>query len=213
MAVARFLVAVAWFCALLQGGSASESLFPLEQLVHANPESVRHRDHQAHVEFDASPWGGGGVLRQGQHLFLRGTRRYVASSTPERATPSGNPSESWPALLVTLFLWGTCGNATRVIKVDDVAPDIISLKGKGSTLIVAREIAWRRVRHRWHFRCEHVLAESNAAADSLSRLSAIPAKAFPTEVAHATRRTPPMCGTAVPRTHVAVGGQAGFGGE
>ena len=58
-------------------------------------------------------------------------------------------------------------------------------------LIVAREVACRRVRHRWRLRCEHLLAESNTIADSLSRLSAVPAKPFPKEAAHAIQRTSP----------------------
>ena len=150
-----------------------------------NPgECQAARDHQAVVEFDASPWGRGGgpppkITRTRVRCSHVARGRYVASSTPQRATPSGN--------LVTLFLLGTCGDATIAVLLGDkvaALQDAISLKGKGM-LIVAREIAWRRVRHRWHFRCEHLPAESNAAADSLSRLSAIPAKAFPTEVAHA----------------------------
>ena len=58
-------------------------------------------------------------------------------------------------------------------------------------LIVAREVACRRVRHRWRFRFEHLPAESNTIADSLSRLSAVPAKPFPKEAAHAIQRTSP----------------------
>ena len=58
-------------------------------------------------------------------------------------------------------------------------------------LIVAREVACRRVRHRWRLRCEHLPAELNTIPDSLSRLSAVPAKPFPKEAAHAIQRTSP----------------------
>ena len=58
-------------------------------------------------------------------------------------------------------------------------------------LIVALEVAWRHVRHRWRFRCEHLPAELNTIADSLSRLSEVPAKPFPKEAAHAIQPTSP----------------------
>ena len=47
------------------------------------------------------------------------------------------------------------------------------------------------MRHPWRFRCEHLPAESNTIADSLSRLSEVPAKPFPKEAAHAIQRTSP----------------------
>ena len=58
-------------------------------------------------------------------------------------------------------------------------------------LIVAREVAWRRVRHQWRFRCEHLPTESKTIADSFSRFSAVPAKPFPKEAAHAIQRSSP----------------------
>ena len=67
----------------------------------------------------------------------------------------------------------------------------ISLKAKGSMFIVAREVAWRHVCHRWRLRCEHLPAELNTIADSVSRFSEVPAQPFPKEAARAIQRTSP----------------------
>ena len=104
-------------------------------------------------------------------IHRHGMKNFAASSTFKRATPSD---------LVTLFCCCECGKSFREIEGDKIGAlqYTISLKAKGSMLIVAREVAWRRVRHWWRFRCEHLPAESNTIADSLSRLSEVPAKPF-----------------------------------
>ena len=99
---------------------------------------------------------------------------------------TGDPK--WPCHALLLM---QMRRSLRSKEGDNIAAlqNAISLKAKGSMLIVAREVAWRRVRHRWRFRCEHLPAESNTIADSLSRLSEALAKPFPKEAAHAIQRT------------------------
>ena len=46
---------------------------------------------------------------------------------------------------------------------------------------VGRELAWRRIVRRWQYSLEHLPAESNAEADALSRLEAVPPRYFPLE--------------------------------
>ena len=44
---------------------------------------------------------------------------------------------------------------------------------------IAREIAWRRIVHRWQYLLKHLPAELNDEADALSRLEAIPPREIP----------------------------------
>ena len=53
------------------------------------------------------------------------------------------------------------------------------LRGKGHTLQVAREIAWRRAAYRWRAIYQHCPAELNDVADALSRLEAVPPRGIP----------------------------------
>ena len=58
------------------------------------------------------------------------------------------------------------GDSTAALQV------AISLKSAKSLNTISREIAWRRVRHAWHYAVGHLPAELNVAADALSRVFA-----------------------------------------
>ena len=47
---------------------------------------------------------------------------------------------------------------------------------------IAREIAWRRIVYKWRYKISHLPAERNDEADALSRLNAVPRRAFLKEV-------------------------------
>ena len=63
----RFVVAAAWFQALLEGGAISrDGPLPLERLIFpARPADLVAGECSA-IVFDASPWGGGAVLFEGR---------------------------------------------------------------------------------------------------------------------------------------------------
>ena len=137
-------------------------------------------------------WGHVSVVEDQLRSERRETLRGRVESTVQKTQFPGSWGPNRPrAAVIAYSAYGAGADMTWWCTARGRLHGATALKGKGSTRTAAREIAWRRVRHRWHFRCGHLPAESNAVADSLSRFSAIPAKAFPLEVAHGTRHTPP----------------------
>ena len=186
--VSRFFVAAAWFDALIEG-DLPYGRWPLEREVSRQPVHLARAPADAHVEFDASPWGGGGLLRLQGHIVQHFTVRWddeVLGILGARAGDSRwQTVYEYVTLLVALLLWGDSG-AEKLLYVygDNVgalqcAQD---LKGRGPMLLISRELAWRRVRHRWEFELAHLPAELNGDADALSRVHAEPPTPLPPSV-------------------------------
>ena len=98
-------------------------------------------------------------------------------------------------LLLALMLWARLGDEYPIVfHGDNIAAlqDALSLKGRGSMLAVAREIAWRKERFQWNFTVAHLPSELNKIADDLSRLSAVPCHTFPLSLSRGcTKVNPP----------------------
>ena len=182
---ARFRVTAGWFTALLSQPQEHESLVPLERQVFALPIEVRLPDATAHIEFDASPWGGGALLKEDDTIleFVSITWDSEVAQILGATVGSSSWQSMWEfvMLLVALFVWGSPPGTTRCLFGDNVGAlqDALTLKGTGSMLQVAREVAWRQVRMPWHFRCAHLPSERNVVADALSRVAAIPPLPLP----------------------------------
>ena len=185
VACRRFATAAAWVRALVRGDPELD--FPLQRLVTAN-RRLRARMSDWVAQFDASPWGGGGVLKyDGQVVEFFATKWHQKDFKNMDVTVGSSRSQTFfefLTLFMTLLLWSSrSGDRALAIVGDNTAAlsNAISLKGRGPLLAVSRELAWQRARKGWAFEVGHIPAEENEVADALSRLHAVPAKAFPTE--------------------------------
>ena len=175
LAARRFNAGARWMRALLEGGATS----PLP--LHTDIFSQGHplADVKTwRVEFDASPWGAGGIL------FLNDTpakffvHTWLAEEFEPEVVKIGDCAFQTLFEFVTLFLclvlWASDGDATLAILGDNVSAlqAALTLRCRGSMLRVAREIAWRKARFRWSFSVGHLPKESNRLADALSRQAA-----------------------------------------
>ena len=89
-----------------------------------------------------------------------------------------------------MVLWGKRFQKTAVALLCDncsAMQSAISLKGKGASLQVAREMAWRSAQQQWQYAVAHLPKEQNQSADALSRLSAPQPPALPDELSEAVR--------------------------
>ena len=71
--------------------------------------------------------------------------------------------------------------------------DALSLDSTAAGMIsIAGELGWRRIVRKWQYLLKHLPAELNDEADALSRLKAVPPRAFPkTALGSATLVKPP----------------------
>jgi hypothetical protein len=128
------------------------------------------------IQFDASTTGAGAILRAGHAV----TKFFYLEWNNDLArrwgvvTHDSKHQTFWEflTLLLTLLKWGSQFGQQSVAILGDNTGSLtaaLSLKAKGSMAAVAREIAWRRERSRWHFEVGHVPSELNTVADALSR--------------------------------------------
>ena len=188
-AVVRFFAAAAWMDALLRAPQgSSRALFPQCRQVRAHGDGRTFAQSNLWIEFDASPWGGGAVLRSADRC-----REYFFTTWDEGlfkqfGAACGDPKwqSLWElaTLLLSLIIWGEHAvDCVLMIHGDNVAAlHALSLKGKGDMNAVAREISWRKARFFWEFDVHHIPSEQNHIADALSRLSAVHASAFPSDL-------------------------------
>ena len=170
----RFAHAAAWIRALLREDGGCN--LPLERLVTPKPPT----DSPAsgwHVEFDASIYGGGAILKDGNGIITHYFN--VVWCGDEAAHLDIQPHDSkhqtfweFATLLLCLLTWSDWFvNETVTLLGDNIGALnlALSLKGRGHLLAVSREIAWRRARRRWNFVVGHLPSENNSVADALSR--------------------------------------------
>ena len=169
----RFAVAARW---MLQVLSPAEPVLPLERRIQAGgPEAIP--DSAWTAQFDASPWGGGAVLREGievrEYWFVEWRPEDVDHLDVQLGQPSAQCFLEFLALLCCLVLWGDSFQHESLQLVGDNTAALtaaIQLKGSGPMLAIARELAWRKARKRWAFKVGHIATEANKIPDRLSRM-------------------------------------------
>ena len=179
----RFCLSAAWIRALLR--EDPDFSFPLERLITPCPPPSATRS--GWWEFDASPLGGGCLLKNPDGVI----ERYFAvvwdgSEAVHLGVRIGEPAFQtfWEfcTLLLSLVVWGKhFRQNTVVIYGDNTAAlaNALNLKGRGILLHVAREIAWRQARRGWKFETAHLPSEHNSIADALSRITDPKGKQWP----------------------------------
>ena len=171
-------------------------------MVHGAVEIVREKAPR--IEYDASPWGFGALLRcQGTVVsFFHGTwtdedAEFVGSPL---GSPDGQTTWEYLCLFAALYVYGTAHKTTGLIILGDNVSSLslaLSLKGSKTLGRISRELSWRRVRLSWRYLVGHLPAELNTTADTLSRLSA-PGRQMqelPSELRSATRLRAPDVAT------------------
>jgi hypothetical protein len=196
VAVCRFTSAAKWFSTLLR--DPLNSLVLVERWVspHGEPEIPLA---EASLEFDASPWGGGGVLRLDGVPVEFFVMRWSALTAAHLNVVTGLPEFQafWELLacLVCLILWCDRFDGKSVAVLGDstaALSDALNLTGKGHMIALAKEISWRQCRSGWRFRVGHLPSEHNLLTDALSRVAAPAQVALPhRSLSQAVRRKAP----------------------
>ena len=186
----RFASAACWFRALLRG-----AIFPLQRIVrkkHAGPEYAGKHV----ITYDASPWGYGATLAK--HNVVIG---YISGCwEPEvlakfKATVGDCAFQSLWEHLAGLLAMCTFApsDCAFTVRGDNLGAlnNSLKLKGKGHTLIVAKEMAWRTAAFRWRPLYVHVQGARNVLCDDLSRLYASEPHQFPAVLEHCKKYKAP----------------------
>ena len=169
----RLCYAALWIRALL----AEDESCPirLERLVVAAPSRPTLGGWV--IEFDASIYGGGALLRDGDGRVVEyfSVVWFGNEARHLKVVPSDTAFQSFwdfATLLLALCTWGDRFVHERVAVLGDNTAALscsLGLKGKGVMLAVARELSWRQSRRKWAFEVGHLPAEHNVVADALSR--------------------------------------------
>ena len=139
------------------------------------------------ISFDASPWGGGGILWQ------KGVATKYTHFTWDKLSPKvlkakvGSSDYQTSFEYLTLFMVAVTfdqelSSTGALIRGDNLGAlnDALSLNYAAAGMnSIARELGWRRIVRRWQYSLKHLPAELNDEADALSRLKAFPSRAFP----------------------------------
>ena len=148
------------------------------------------------MEFDASPWGGGAVLRKAGHavefLALAWDAEVLDFFKAELGNPKWQTTWEFLTLLLALIRWRQHAQGAVLFFLGDnigALQDAISLKGKGDLMTIAREIAWRKAVYKLSFECAHLPKDMNVTADALSRLAAVPPTRLPSHLSNVPRAT------------------------
>ena len=149
------------------------------------------------LETDASPWGGGAVLKVGGKATQYTAWVWSDADVKHLGVVTGIPKYQtfWEMLCVALSLvtWSPQFTQQTLTVLCDNKSSLqaaLDLKGKHCMLAIARELAWRKARYQWSFAVAHLPKEQNTVADALSRLQAPDAAPLPKEVSQAVWRDP-----------------------
>ena len=197
VAVRRFRVAAKWMRALAAG--TKNAPFDLQRTISADgPKKWAQSDWI--IECDASPWGGGAVLRFRESVTEWFAVTWRAEDAAHLSIGPGLPKDQtfWEMAILMLGLvqWGDRFTTQELRCIGDntgALGNILALKGRGPLLAISREIAWRQAQRQWKFSVGHLPTEFNRVADALSRLAAPgrTAKRMPAAVSAARRVFPP----------------------
>ena len=197
----RLCFAASWLRALLL--EAEDCPLRLERLVRPLRSLSPQASDGSSIEFDASIFGGGAILRDpGGHIVeYFAVVWYGEEAVHLSVTPTDSkPQSCWEfaTLRLALCVWGT------------VLPSRLSLcwattsercrtrfpfEAKAPIEAVARELSWRQARRGWRFEVGHLSSEHNTVADALSRTADPKGAAWPAlALASATSKRPPFLG-------------------
>jgi len=173
----RFASGAQWLRTLLRPPVPSETLLPLEHLVIDAIEPIKLGT--ATAEVDASPWGGGAVLKMGgkpvSFIQCTWTSSLAAHLGTSLGKSDGQTTWEYLMMLISLVCWASHHTREGLIVMGDnlaALGGILNLRGKSKLAAVTREVAWRRVRFGWRYAVAHLPAEHNLEADALSRVAA-----------------------------------------
>ena len=127
-------------------------------------------------------------------MYLPWTATICRRFQAEVGNPKWQSLWEFLTLLLCLMTWGHHSVTESILILgDNIASlsDALSMKGKGVMNAVARELSWRKIAFRWHFRVAHFPSELNVWADDLSRIYADPAHNFPVALAICHKRAAP----------------------
>ena len=156
--------------------------------MHVNGAKLRSPDLPT-LSFDASPWGGGGILWQNDKPIKYTHFVWSEFSLEVIKAKRGDCRGQTAFEFFTLFLVAVTFDAVltetgALIRGDNLGALNVALS-LGSTApamnCIARELAWRRIVKGWQYKLKHLPAELNDEADALSRLKASPKRDFPTD--------------------------------
>ena len=172
----RFCYSAAWLRALL----AEDGSCPLELERLVSPWAPRAASTSAwRAGFDASVYGGGGVLRHPDGYVVE----YFSIVWSEFDAPHLHvvPGDCRHqtffeslTLLLVLLIWGDDFTTDALAILGDnvgALSTALSLAGRGSLLAVSRELSWRKARRKWSYEVGHLPSEHNVVADALSRVA------------------------------------------
>ena len=171
---------------------------PLDHIVHTRPAPPAVAG--VSVQFDASPWGGGAVLRRNEQVVeyfsVKWRRSHAAHLNVVIGKSKFQTFFEFLTLLLALMVWGKEDPTKTLAVLGDntgALQEAISLSGKGILLAVSRELSWRAVKFGWPYEVGHLPSQKNVLADWLSRLHCPEDSAsFPTSaLGHAVKRLPP----------------------
>ena len=168
VATRRYRFCASWLVALL-------SARPDAPLVLSSEIQAKKKVYgtELRVEFDASPWGGAGIL------FEKGeASEYFVVTWSRIARLNVSPGDSahqtfWECLTLALCLVRWCPIKDNVLFCGDNTASLnlaLSMKGTGTNGAIASEIAWRAARYRWSYAVAHLPSEANKVAYRMSRL-------------------------------------------
>jgi len=175
-ATRRFCYSAAWIRALL---SEDESCpLDLERLVFPKPPP-RASVSGWRVEYDASIYGGGAVLRRpdgvvDQHFFVLWDGTEAEHLGVWIGDSKFQTFWEYAVFLLVLVQWADMFHPFAMPILGDNTGALqagLELKGRGVLLAIAREISWRKARRRWTFQVGHLPSEHNTVSDALSRVA------------------------------------------
>ena len=187
----RFRHSAAWLLGLLSPLDGR----PLLRLVRTVRISVEPESPPAaFIEFDASPWGGGGLLRVAGRPLAWFAVQWEASDAEVLGFQIGVPASQTFLEYLTMFLalaiWAPTFVQDGVALLGDniaALEGALNLGGSRELTRITRELTCRRSRGAWRYVCGHLPAEANLSADALSRLGAPKPSIIPQELSEVPR--------------------------
>lgn len=187
----RFSSAALCFCTLLSEALSQQDFgaLALTGTMGYNKDKLKTANLPT-ISFDASPWGGGGILwingapAKLTHCIWGKTSLKVLKAF--KGSADYQTSFEYLTLFIVAVTFDEILSTTgALIRGDNIGAlnDALTLKPTAPGMnSIARELGWRRIVSRWQYKLSHLPPESNAEADALSRLRAVPRSDFPEEV-------------------------------
>ena len=131
--------------------------------------------------------GGGGILwRNGvavEYTYFGWSDRSLSILKATHGDFRGQTAFEFLTFFVVAATFSEVLSTTGALIRGDNLGSLNVANGLGSTTptmnAIAREIAWRRIVYKWRYKISPLPAEWNDEADALSRLHAVPRRAFP----------------------------------